>query len=72
MKRFRRVFPSIISSSKLHIERQAFVRPLLLPAASLAWLAAGSSNGLYGQFCAPDDGRKSRLKHVQRLTEINK
>jgi len=24
------------------------------------------------QFCAPDDGRKTRLKHVQRLTEINK
>ena len=24
------------------------------------------------QFCAPDDGRKNRLKHVQRLTEINK
>ena len=27
---------------------------------------------LYVQFCAPDDGRKSRLKHVERLTEINK
>jgi len=27
---------------------------------------------LYERFCAPDDGRKSRLKHVQRLTEINK
>jgi len=24
------------------------------------------------QFCAPDDGRKTRLKHVQRLTEIIK
>ena len=27
---------------------------------------------LYVQFCAPDDGRKNRLKHVERLTEINK
>ena len=22
-------------------------------------------------FCAPDDGRKTRLEHVERLTEIN-
>jgi len=27
---------------------------------------------LYVQFWAPDDGRKTRLKHVERLTEINK
>jgi hypothetical protein len=27
---------------------------------------------MYMQFWAPDDGRKTRLKHVQRLTEINK
>ena len=33
---FQMVFPSIIRSSKLHIQRQAFVRPILLPAASLA------------------------------------
>ena len=31
---FQTVFPSIIRSTKLHIQRQAFVRPLLLPAAS--------------------------------------
>jgi len=42
---FQTVFLSIIRSSKLHIQRQVFVRPLLLPAASLARLAAGSSNG---------------------------
>jgi len=41
---FRAGFPSIISSSKLHIQSQVFVRPLLLPAASLARLTAGSSN----------------------------
>jgi hypothetical protein len=27
---------------------------------------------LYVQFWAPDDERKTRLKHVERLTEINK
>jgi len=27
---------------------------------------------LYVQFEAPDDGRKTRLKHVECLTEINK
>ena len=71
---FHTVFPSIIRSSKLHMQRQVFVRPILLPAASLARLAAGSSNNLtlYVQFCAPDDERKNRLKHVQRPTEINK
>jgi len=40
---FQTVFPSVITSSKLHIQRQAFVRPILLPAAILARLAAGSS-----------------------------
>ena len=43
---FQTGFPSIIRSSKLHVQRQAFVKPLLLPAASLVSLAAGSSNGL--------------------------
>ena len=71
---FQTVFLSIIRSSKRHIQRLVFVRPLLLPATSLARLAAGSSNGLtlYVPFWAPDDGQKNRLKHVERLTEINK
>ena len=45
---FQTAFPSIIRSSKLHIQRQVFVfvRPILLPAASPARLAAGSSIGL--------------------------
>ena len=49
---FQTGFPSIIRSTKLHIQRQVFV----------AWrLAAGSSICLtpYVQFCAPDDGRKN-------------
>ena len=56
---FQAVFPSIIRSSQLHIQRQVFVRPILLPAASLASQA-------------PDDGCKNCLKHVECLTEINK
>jgi len=43
---FQTVFPSIIRSSKLHIQRQVFVGPKMLPAASLARLAAGSIIGL--------------------------
>ena len=35
---FQTVFPSITRSSKLHIQRQALVRPMLLPATSLARL----------------------------------
>ena len=54
---FQAVFPSIIRSSKLRIKLQVFVGPILLPAASLTRLAAGSIIG---------------LKHVERLTEINK
>ena len=37
-------FPSIIRSSKLHIQRQVFVKPLLLPAASLASNSTGLTN----------------------------
>jgi len=43
---FQKGFPSIIRSSKLHIQRQLFVRPVLLPAANMAWVVAGSSVGL--------------------------
>ena len=32
---FQTVLPPIIRNTKLHIQRQAFVRPLLLPAANL-------------------------------------
>ena len=71
---FQTGFPSIIRSSKLHKQRQVFVRPILLPAATLVRLAAGSSIGLAlcVQFGAPDNGRKNCLKHVEHLTEINK
>ena len=37
---FRAVFPSIMRSSRLHIQQQAYVKQLLLPAASVPTLAA--------------------------------
>ena len=40
---FQKVFPSIISSTKLHIQRQVFVRPYCY--LLLLWLAAVSSIG---------------------------
>jgi len=52
---FQTDFPSIVRSSKLYIQRQAFVRPI--PDAVCAFLSSW---------------RKTPLKHVERLTEINK
>jgi len=79
---FRTVFPSIIRSSKLHIQQQAYVKQLLLPAASgdemersiSFTISAGSSIGLTipDAVCAPDDGRRNRLKHVEQFIEINR
>jgi hypothetical protein len=66
---FRRVFrPSSGAQNCIYSVRHLSDRYCYL------LLAAGSSNGLtlYVQFCAPDDGRKTHLKHVERLTEINK
>jgi len=63
---FQTVFPSIIRSTKLHIQCQVFVRPIMLPAARLDGME------VVNQFCAPDDERKNHLKHVDYLAEINK
>ena len=66
--------PPIIRSSKLYIQHRVLCQILLLPATTVA----GSSKGLtkypmlYIQFWAPDDGRRNRLKYVERFTEINK
>jgi len=51
---FRTVFPSIISSSRLYIQQQAFVKQILL----------------YVQSWTADDGRKDRLKHVDCHSKI--
>jgi len=52
---FQTVFPSIIRSSSLYIQQQAFVKQILL---------------LYVQTWTPDDGRKDRLKHVECHSKI--
>ena len=75
---FRTVFPPIIRSSKLHIKLQVFVKqyrylPLAWPGQQqVAVTVWQMPDAVYMQFWAPDDGRKTRLKHVYRLTEINK
>ena len=75
---FQAVPPPIIRSTKLYIQRQvlstnttAIVDEVELRSIS-STIAASSSIGrqyltLYAQFYAPDDGRRNRLKHVERL-----
>jgi len=74
---FQTSFPSIIRSSKPHIQRQVFVRLMLLPVAGLTRLAAGSSNGLTNTWhcmCCLSSWwwTEKPSKYVERLTEINK
>ena len=63
--KFRTVFPSIIRSSRMHIQQQAYVKQLLQVAAAVTYLL------LYMQSWAPDDGRKDHPKHVECFTRIN-
>ena len=67
---FEMVFPSIIRSSKCtySIRHLSDHCCYLL----LAWARWNECLMLYVQFWAPDDGRKTRLKHAELLTEINK
>ena len=44
---FQTGFPSIIRSTKLHIQRRVFVRPLLLPSASLDGMEHTIRDGTY-------------------------
>jgi len=54
---FQAGFPSIIRSSKLHIQCQVIVRPILLPAASLAGMEQVCNDichtGLLTASCCP-------------------
>jgi len=52
---FRRVFHPSLGAQNCNIQRQTCDQYLTL----------------YVQFLAPDDGRTTRLKHVEHLTEIN-
>jgi len=64
---FQTGFPSIVRNTKLHIKRRAFVGPANSTKVRIQRQAFVKCLTLYVQFCAPDDGRKNRLKHVQRL-----
>ena len=73
---FRRVFrPSWAAQNCTYSVRYLSDRYCYL---LLAWLATGNSIGLTNAWrcmCsiwAPDDGRKNRLKHVERLAQIHK
>jgi len=57
---FRTVFLSIIISSRLYIQQQAFVKQL----ASRQQYLIDKCLLLYVQPWTPDDGQKDRLKHV--------
>jgi len=63
---FRRLFPSIISSTKLVYHFHT------IQSSSRQQYWSDKYLTLYLQFCATDGGQKNRLKHVERLTEINK
>ena len=81
---FQAVPPPIIRSTKLYIHRQVLSKQywcLLL--SWMRWNRSSISSTkaavlvsqyltLYVQFCAPDDGRRNRLKHVEKFIEINK
>jgi len=60
---FQTVFPSIIRSSKLHIQRHVFVRPLLLPAAPLKSALKGR------RIHDATDIRKNATKELKRLSQ---
>jgi hypothetical protein len=64
---FQMVFLSIIRSSRLHIQQQAHVEQLLLPATQQAHVKQlfDMCLLLYVQSWAPGDGQKDRPKHVE-------
>ena len=67
---FQTVPPPIIRSTKLYIQRQVLSNQYCCMLQQAAVLV-GRYLTLYVQFCAPDDGRRNRLKHVEQFIEIN-
>ena len=68
---FQAVPLPIIRSTKAYIQRQVLSNQYCcLPqqAAVLVWQYLT----LYVHFCAPDDGQRNRLKHVEQFIEINR
>jgi hypothetical protein len=67
---FRTVFPSVIRSSRLYIQRQVCViqvrwRPTSMLASKQSTNLYDTYLTLYVQSWTPDDGRKDRPKHVE-------
>ena len=75
---FRTVFPSIIRSSRLYIQQQAYVKQIPLsncssisfPLASRQQYLFDICLFLYVQSSTADDGRKDRPKHVECRSKI--
>jgi hypothetical protein len=64
---FQAVPSPIIRSTQLYIQFQVLltntISSTVVATSSIVWQYLK----LYVQLCAPDDGRRNRLKHVQRL-----
>ena len=81
---FQAVPPPIIGSTKLCIQHQVLSnRYCCLLLSWMRWHCSSISSTiaavsvwqyltLYVQFCAPDDGRRNRLKHAEQFIEINR
>ena len=71
---FQAVPPPIIRSTKLYVQRQISSNQYCC--LLLSWMRWSKvpyhPRQLYVQFCAPDDGRRNRLKHVEQIIEINR
>ena len=68
---FRTVSPSIIRSSRLYVQQQAYVKQIRLCACRQQYLF-DICLLLYVQSWTPDDGRKDRPKHVECHSKRNK
>jgi len=64
---FQTGFPSSIRSSKLHIQRQVFVRPLLLPAASR--LISVRRSKCFRRVVRPSSGTQNCTYSVRYLSD---
>jgi hypothetical protein len=67
--------PPIVMSTKLYIQRQVLSNQycyLLLSWMRWNCVPSHPRQQQYVQFCAHDDGRRNRLKHVEQFTEINR
>ena len=66
---FQTGFPSIIGSSKLHIQRQVFARPLLLPSARLASFIAVRRSTCFRRFFRPSSRAQISTYSVRYLPD---